>query len=59
MAGDAPFSRFRAFLQKAMEVADNLVFIGLAPAGFVRARQENMRQARFALVELWRLFKIT
>jgi hypothetical protein len=35
-----------------MQVADNLVFIGLAPAWFVRARQEDMRQARFALVEL-------
>ncbi|MGA2659995.1 MAG: hypothetical protein ABSH34_21035 [Verrucomicrobiota bacterium] len=29
-----------------------MVFIGLAPAWFVRARQEDMRQARFALVEL-------
>jgi hypothetical protein len=47
-----PFSRFRAFLQKAMQVADNVVFIGLAPAWFVRARQEDMRQARFTLVEL-------
>jgi hypothetical protein len=35
-----------------MQVAENLVFIGLAPAWFVRARQEDMRQARFALVEL-------
>ena len=43
-----------------MQIADNLVFIGLAPAWFVRARQEDMRQvrfarlgeARFALVEL-------
>jgi hypothetical protein len=35
-----------------MRVADNVVFIGLAPAWFVRARQEDMRQARFALVEL-------
>ena len=33
-------------------IGDNLVFIGLAPAWFVRARQEDMRQARFALVEL-------
>ncbi len=41
----------RSFLQKAMQVADNVVFIGLAPAWFVRARQEDMRQARFALVE--------
>ena len=50
--GNPPFSQFRAFLQKAMQVADNVVFIGLAPAWFVRARQEDMRQARFALVEL-------
>jgi hypothetical protein len=50
--GNAPFSQFRAFLQKAMQVADNVVFIAPAPAWFVRARQEDMRQARFALVEL-------
>jgi len=50
--GNPPFSQFRAFLQKAMQVADDVVFIGLAPAWFVRARQEDMRQARFALVEL-------
>jgi hypothetical protein len=30
--GNPPFSQFRACLQKAMQVADNLVFIGLAPA---------------------------
>ena len=50
--GNPPFFQFRAFLQKAMQVADNVVFIGLAPAWFVRARQEDIRQARFALVEL-------
>ena len=50
--GKAPFSRFRAFLQKAMQVADNVVFIGLAPAWFGRTHREDMRQARFALVEL-------
>jgi hypothetical protein len=41
-----------------VQVADSVLFIGLAPAWFVRARQEDMRQARFALAELWRLFKI-
>ena len=35
-----------------MQAADNVVSIALAPAWFVRARQEDMRQARFALVEL-------
>ncbi len=51
-ARHSPFCQFRAFLHKAMQVAHNLVFVGLAPAWFVRARQEDMRQARFALVEL-------
>jgi hypothetical protein len=51
-AGNPPFSQFRAFLQRAMQVADNVVFIRLAPGWFVWARQEDMRQARFALVEL-------
>ena len=78
--GNPPFSRFRDFLRKAMELADNVVLvalappcsskpgdrglwtvdcgqwtkrsIALAPAWFVRARQEDLRQARFALVEL-------
>ena len=50
--GNPPLSRFRDFLRKAMEVAENVVFIALAPAWFVRAHQEDMRQARFALVEL-------
>ena len=53
--GNPPFSRFRDFLRKAMELADNVVFIGLGPAWFVNARQEHMRQARFALVELFAL----
>ena len=35
-----------------MAVADNVVLIALAPARFVRTRQEDMRQACFALVEL-------
>jgi hypothetical protein len=46
-AGNPPFSQFRAFLQKAMQVADNVVFIRLASGWFVWARQEDMRQARF------------
>ena len=50
--GNPPLSQFRAFLQKAMQVAHNVVFIGLAPAWFVRVRREDMRRARLALVEL-------
>jgi hypothetical protein len=56
--GNPPLSQFRECLRKVVEVADNVVFIALTPAWFVRARQEDMRQARFALVELWRPFKI-
>ena len=48
----APFSQFRAFLQRAMQVADNMVFIGLAPAWFVNGHQQDLGRARFALVEL-------
>ena len=44
--GNSPFSRFRDFLPKAMEAADNIVFIALAPAWFVRARQEDMQKVR-------------
>jgi hypothetical protein len=39
-------------LEKAIQAAENLVFIALAPARFVRACREGMRQARFDLVEL-------
>ncbi len=52
IVSNPPYSQFRAFLQKAMQVADNIVFVGLAPAWFVRARQEDMQKAGFALVEL-------
>jgi len=50
--GNPPFSQFRAFLQNATQVAHNVAFIGLALAWFVRTRQEDMRQERFALAEL-------
>jgi hypothetical protein len=48
-----PCSQFRQFLVKSMEVADNVVFLSLANAWFVRARQEDIRQAGFGLVELF------
>jgi hypothetical protein len=52
IVSNPPFSRFRDFLRKAMDLADNIVFIALAPAWFVRARQEDMQKAGYALVEL-------
>jgi len=52
IVSNPPYSQFRAFLQKAMQVADNIVFISLVGAWFVQNRQEEMRMAGFALVEL-------
>jgi len=48
-----PYSQFRAFLQGAMPLADNIVFVSLVGAWFVRSRQEDMRKAGFGLVELY------
>jgi hypothetical protein len=48
-----PYSQFRPFLIKSMQVADNIVFLSLANAWFVRARQEDIQQDGFGLVELF------
>lgn len=50
-----PYSDFRRFLKKAMQVADNIVFLALINAWFVKARQDDMREAGFGLVELHEL----
>lgn len=47
-----PFSQFRVFLKKSMELADNIVFVSLVNAWWVRSRQADIREANFALVEL-------
>ena len=47
-----PWSQFRAFLAKSMEVADNIVFLALLNAWFMRARVADMRKAGFGLVEV-------
>lgn len=47
-----PWSQFRAFLRKSMEVADNVVFLSLLNAWFMRARVRDMRSAGFGLVEV-------
>jgi len=46
-----PWSQFRPFLAKSMQVADNVVFLALLNAWFMRARVRDMRQAGFGLVE--------
>jgi hypothetical protein len=47
-----PYSKFREFLVKAMTVGDNVVFLSLANAWFIRARQTDIQRAKFGLVEL-------
>ncbi len=47
-----PWSKFRPFLQKAMQVSDNVVFLCLVNAFFMRARQEDMRKAGFGMKEI-------
>jgi hypothetical protein len=47
-----PYSEFRSFLKKAMEVADNVIFLSLVNAWFINARQQDIREAGFGLVEI-------
>lgn len=47
-----PWSQFRPFLAKSMQVADNVVFLALLNAWFMRARVADMRKAGFGIVEV-------
>lgn len=47
-----PFSQFRAFLQKSLNVADNIVFLSLANAFFFTGRLRDIRQAGFGFKEI-------
>ena len=47
-----PWSQFRVFLVKSMQVADNVVFLSLLNAWFMRARVRDMQEAGFGLVEV-------
>ncbi len=46
-----PWSQFRAFLRHAMSLADNVVFLALMNAWFMRARVQDVRNAGFGYVE--------
>lgn len=48
-----PYSKYRAFLNKAMEIADNIVFLQLVNATFYRARLRDMWKAGFGIKEIW------
>lgn len=47
-----PWSKLRAFLNKSMEVSDNVVFLCLINAFFMRARMADMDRAGFGFVEI-------
>jgi hypothetical protein len=47
-----PWSQFRAFLKKSMQVADNIVFLTLSNAWLMRARQRDIKAEGFGLVEI-------
>jgi hypothetical protein len=47
-----PWSQLRAFLNKSMEVADNVVFLCLVNAFFMKARQSDMKAAGFGMKEI-------
>lgn len=47
-----PWSQLRPFLQKSMEVSNNVVFLCLVNAFFMRARVRDIDTAGFALKEI-------
>lgn len=47
-----PWSQFRPFLAKSMAVAENVVFLALLNAWFMRARVADMRAAGFGMVDV-------
>src|SRR6266550_6132483 len=50
-----PWSKFREFLNKGMEVGENIVFVSLINAWFMRARRRDIKKAGFGLVEVLEL----
>lgn len=47
-----PWSKLRAFLKKSMECSDNVVFLCLVNAFFMKARQQDMQDAGFGMREI-------
>lgn len=48
-----PYSIYRTFFNKAMEVADNIVFLQLVNAIFYKARLRDMVNNNFGIKEIW------
>lgn len=47
-----PWSKVRPFLAKSMSCAENVVFLCLVNAFFMRARQRDMKEAGFGIKEI-------
>jgi hypothetical protein len=48
-----PYSKYRDFFNKAMDVSDNIVFLQLVNATFYKARLRDMWDKRFGIKEIW------
>lgn len=48
-----PYSKYRDFMNKSMEVADNIVFLQLINATFYKARLRDMQSNGFGIKEIW------
>jgi len=48
-----PYSKYRLFLNKSMEVADNIVYLQLINATFYKARLKDMKKAGFGIKEIY------
>jgi hypothetical protein len=48
-----PYSKYRDFLNKSMDVADNIVFLQLINATFYKARLRDMFNKGFGIKEIW------
>lgn len=47
-----PWSKFRDFLTHSMKVSDNIVFLCLINACFMKARQRDLKDHNFGIVEI-------
>ncbi len=48
-----PYSKYRDFLNKSMQVVDNIVFLQLVNATFYKARLRDIRNNNFGIKEIW------
>ncbi len=48
-----PYSIYRKFLNKSMEIADNIVFLQLINATFYKARLRDLKENNFGIKEIY------